>query len=559
MFKRLGGSPWLLVFVVFGAVAWRIASLQLFPDPRVVSQSRRQYWSHVPVSTNRGFIYDRNGTALALSVPSTSFFLDPAFWNPGDAALLNGILPVSLIRTISHTLEGRFLWLIRKSSPATVQQIRSRNLKGIYEIAEKKRFYPNKSLLSHVLGFCDIDDRGLSGIEHQWEKVLYSPPGIRVLAKESTGKTLDVSRNSGTEEPSGPGSLVLTVDSRIQFIVEKRLEEGILEHGAKWGSVVCLDADTGAVAAMASWPSFDPNERKNLSMADRIINNAVGRTFEPGSTFKPVILGVALERGAVGFGEVFNCPYRIKVADGSISESENRSSGKLAVSEILVKSSNVGMAQVGMRVKPFDMYQSIREWGFGKDSGIELGGVEKGLLATPEQWRGVTPANISIGQGVAVTPLQLVTAICAIANGGHLLRPFIVSEVKDASGEVLFRGEREVVRDVLSPKVAEWLREAMRNVVKHGTGRRADIPEVSLAAKTGTAQVAEKGKYIKGKWVASFAGFWPAEKPKYVMIVVVGEPSKGKYYGGEVAAPVFRKVVEDMMQTGFSAGIQVEG
>ncbi|MEA4881516.1 MAG: penicillin-binding protein 2 [Synergistaceae bacterium] len=553
MRRRPGFSPWVFVFLFFAVILWRIASLQLFPDPRVERQSRRQYWSHIPVSTNRGFIYDRNGNALALSIPASSFFLDPAHWSPSDAPKLEGILPPSIVKTISGNLPGRFLWLVRKTDADMASRLRALKLKGIYEIGEKKRLYPNKSLSAHVLGFCDIDDRGLSGIELVWDKVLYSPPGIRILAKESSGRTLDISRVSENPEGKNTGTVTLTTDSRIQFIVERRLEEGVVMNGAKWGSAVCLDPETGAVLAMASWPTFDPNVRGNMTNLKKIINNSIGRTFEPGSTFKPVILGIAIERGVVRTNEVFRCPYRIKVADGSISEATRKDYGSLSVSEILSKSSNTGMAQIGMRVKAFDMYNSVREWGFNRDPGIELNGTEEGLLASPEQWRGVIPSNIAIGQGLAVTSLQMAAAMGAIANGGHLLRPYIVSKVRDSAGQVVYKGERQLVREVLSPWTAEWLRTVMKDAVKNGTGKQADVPSLSVAGKTGTAQVAEKGEYIKGKWVASFSGFWPSEKSQYVLLVVVGEPSMGKYYGGDVAAPVFRGIVEDMMQIGLLA------
>jgi len=555
LLKRFGGSPWFLVFLFFAVLFWRVASLQLFPDPRVEKQSRRQYWSRVPVSTNRGSILDANGNALALSIPSSSFFLDPAFWDPSNGSKLRNILPDSIVATISSAMPGRFFWLARKVDEETAAKIRTLNLKGIYEISEKKRLYPNRSLLSHILGFCDVDDRGLSGIEMVWDKVLFSPPGIKILAKESSGRTLDISRHSDEGIPAGPGSVRLTIDSRIQFIVEKRLDEGIAEHGAKWGSIVCMDPETGAIVAMASWPSFDPNVRDNLTNMKRIANNSTGRTYEPGSTFKPIVLGIAMEKGSVRGSESFNCPYRIKVADGHISEASNRSYGRLSVSEILIKSSNTGMAQIGLRVKPFDMYHGVREWGFSKPLEVELNGVEDGLLATPEQWRGVVPSNISIGQGLAVTPLHLANAMAAIANGGFLLRPFIVSEVKDSTGRIIYKGERKLVREVLSPKTASWLSSIMNESVKSGTGKMARLPYVSIAGKTGTAQVAEKGEYKKGKWVSSFAGFWPEENPDYVMLVVIGEPSKGKYYGGDVAAPVFRRIVEDMFQTGLFACI----
>ncbi|HRV98971.1 MAG TPA: penicillin-binding transpeptidase domain-containing protein, partial [Aminobacteriaceae bacterium] len=223
------------------------------------------------------------------------------------------------------------------------------------------------------------------------------------------------------------------------------------------------------------------------------------------------------------------------------------------------KSSNTGMAQIGIRVKPFNMYHSVREWGFGKPTGIELPGAEDGLLSSPEQWRGVVPSNIAIGQGLAITPLHLASAISAIANGGNLLRPHIVSKVVDSSGNIVYNEERQFLRTVLSPQVALWLQRAMVDTVVKGTGRNGAVPGISIAAKTGTAQIAERGEYAKGRWVSSFAGFWPSSDARYVVLVVIGEPSKGKYYGGDVAAPVFRRIVEDMEQIGLLAAVKTEG
>lgn len=558
--KRPFFSPWFLIFILFGIVIWRLVALQLFPDARVESQSRRQYWSRIPVSTNRGLIYDRNGNALAVSVPSSSFFIDPAFWDPKEAHRLNGILPSNTVQNISKQLSGRFVWVVRKVDEDTAGKIRALGLEGLFEVEEKKRLYPGGSLLAHVLGFCDIDDRGLAGVELMWDRELFSPPSVRVLAKESSGRMFDVTRvdNEPVEPAAKVGSVTLTIDSRIQFIIEKRLEEGVRAHGARWGSVVCMDPRTGAVLSMASWPTFDPNVRAALKDPANLMNNSIGRTYEPGSTFKPIVLGISLERGAVRPNESFNCPYRIKIADGHVTEAGNSGFGVLPLSDILAKSSNTGMAQIGMRVRAYDMYHSLREWGFGKSTGIELPGAEDGLLASPEQWRGVTPSNIAIGQGLAVTPIHLAAAIAAIANGGHLFRPYIVSQVLDSSGNLVYNESGELVRDVLSPQVAAWLKKAMIDTVLKGTGQAAAVPGVSIAAKTGTAQIAEKGKYIKGKWVASFTGFWPSEDPRYVLFVAIGEPAKGKYYGGEVAAPIFRSILEDMMQIGCTRLVEEE-
>jgi cell division protein FtsI (penicillin-binding protein 3)/stage V sporulation protein D (sporulation-specific penicillin-binding protein) len=224
--------------------------------------------------------------------------------------------------------------------------------------------------------------------------------------------------------------------------------------------------------------------------------------------------------------------------------------GKISTADVLIKSSNVGMAQIGIRAKPVDMYRSLLNWGFGKASDIELNGTEKGLLASPGQWRGVVPANISIGQGLAVTPLQLLTATAAIVNGGELLSPYIVEEALNSAGEVVYKGSKNVIREVLTPEICVWLRGVMRETVISGTGRQADTRVTQVAVKTGTAQVAEKGKYAKGRHVSSTIGFWPYEDPQYLMLIVAGEPASGKYYGGELVAPMFKKIVESIADWG---------
>ena len=345
MFRRFGGSHWFLVFIFFGVLFWRVASLQIFPDSRVERQSRRQYWSRVSVSTDRGFIYDRSGNVLALSTPVPSFFIDPAYWNPADGPKLRGILPDAVVRAVSSPMTGRFFWIARKVDETTASNLRKLELKGIYEITEKKRLYPNKSLLAHVLGFCDVDDKGLSGIEMVWDKILFSPPGLRMLIKESSGKTLDVSRQSGAPSRGGPGSVKLSVDSRIQFIVEKRLAEGIAEHGAKWGTIICMHPDTGAVAAMASWPSFDLNLRESCK---RKRYQYLGRNlYEPGSTLSPSFWPLPLRKDLWGRASPSTALIRSRWQT-VIFRGKQVSYGKLTVrySRKILK---YGDGQIGMR------------------------------------------------------------------------------------------------------------------------------------------------------------------------------------------------------------------
>ncbi|MDR3231774.1 MAG: penicillin-binding protein 2 [Synergistaceae bacterium] len=477
----------------------------------------------------------------------SSFFIDPEHWSPSDAPALKGLIPGAAYEKISGPLSGRFVWLARRPDPELASKILALNLKGVYEIQEKKREYPNNSLMAHVLGFCDIDDNGQAGLELAWDSILYDPPGYKILVRQAGGRAMEVGRGDVYDDGGNASRITLTIDVRIQYVVEKYLNEAATEHRAKWGAAICMNPNTGAILAMASWPAFDPNKRGELENPEQIINNAVGRAYEPGSTFKPIFMGIALEQGLVRTNETFNCPARMKIADGFISEAYPRAMGQISTAEILVKSSNVGMAQIGIRSRPLDMYRTLLDWGMGRVSDVELKGTEKGLLASPGQWQGVVPANISIGQGLAVTPLQLTTALAAVVNGGKLMSPWIVQEVVESAGDVACRGNPQIVREVLTPDTSEWLRKVMREAVVSGTGKSANTPVTKVAAKTGTAQVAEKGRYVKGRYVSSFAGFWPFEDPQYLMLIVVGEPSDGKYYGGEVVAPAFRKIVEDMV------------
>ncbi|MCL1941432.1 MAG: penicillin-binding protein 2 [Synergistaceae bacterium] len=509
-----------------------------------MDQAQRQYWSRIPINADRGTIQDREGNILALSDTVSSYYIDSEYWDPNDAKELNGIFPASVIDRISKPKDRRFDWVARRVLPNITEKLAEKDLKGFFETKEKLRRYPNDSLMTQTLGFCDIDDRGQSGIELAWDTTLFEPAGYRLSARKRIGR-LDNSLNV----KKGVPSIVLTLDVKIQSIVEKVLNETIAANAAKWGAAVCMDPNSGEILAMASWPTFNPNERGDLKDMSATVNKVVSHTYEPGSTLKPVIMGIALDNGYVRTNEIFKCPAVLKVADGAISEAfTGVAFGNLSPSEILVKSSNVGMAQIGIRVKPEQMYQSLVDWGFGSVPGIELNGVEKGLVRKPSEWKGVGPANIAIGQGLGVTPLQLVTALAAIVNGGHLLKPYLVKSASDGEGNVIYSGERMALRDVISPETSKWLRGIMLDTTLRGTGRAANSTLVKIGTKTGTAQVVERGKYVEGKYVSSAVGFWPFDNPQYIALIVIGEPSKGKYYGGEVAAPQIKRIVEEMLE-----------
>jgi cell division protein FtsI (penicillin-binding protein 3)/stage V sporulation protein D (sporulation-specific penicillin-binding protein) len=297
---------------------------------------------------------------------------------------------------------------------------------------------------------------------------------------------------------------------------------------------------------LASYPTFNPNDRGSFKNPEALRNNVIGRIYEPGSTLKPLVMGLAMEEGLVNQSDRFICSGSIRVADHVIRDVKRGGHGVEDPKRVIVNSCNVGMAMVGIRFHVFRFYQGLKLLGMGQRTGIDLAGEEAGLLQPPERWLGVVPANVAIGQGVGVTPVQLVSAIGAIANGGHLLKPYVVKEVRDDKGEVIYRGKRVVKSAVFSPGVAKFLRESMRGVVVEGTGKGANTPLEKVAGKTGTAQVATGGTYQKGHYVASFVGFWPYDSPRYVLLVVIGEPKGGRYYGGELAAPVFKAMVESI-------------
>ena len=499
---------------------------------------------------SRGDIRDRNGQALALSVPSISFFIDrfhAVRWSPASADALEPFFGSEVAAEFRKNLPGKFHWVERKVRQDIAQQVIEAKIPGLFEMRESRRIYPHSELASHVIGFCDIDNSGLSGIEREWHETLFSRPQSRFFVRDARGNLLDMLGSNAGMPDTGAGSVKLTIDSKIQQIIEWKLRDGAKKYNAKWGAGVCVNPQTGEIYAMASYPSVNLNDRGSFKDPEKLRNNVTGMVYEPGSTFKPIMLGIAKEMGVVTDNFRFRCTQKIRVADKDIRDVSAH--GDITLEGLLIKSCNTGMAFIGndKKMTPSNVWGMLKQFGFGVKSGVELSGEEEGLLRNPEEWRGVTKANVAIGQGIAVTPLQLAMGISAIANGGELLKPYIVEEVKNSKGEIIHRGQRRICNAVLNPGTAEWLRRALYKTVEEGTGKAARIDGMPVAGKTGTAQIAVSGNYVKGRYVSSFVGFWPYEKPKYLLLIVLGEP-EGKYYGGEIVAPVFKAVVNDMVQ-----------
>jgi len=539
-------TPWLCLFLLLALVGCRLYKVHMSPDSRILAQARRQYWGRITVDATRGVIRDRRGIALALSSPGTSLFVDPEFWSPENATLLKDFLPPQTVSRLGEKLPGRYFPIERKMDPNEAKKILDMSLPGLFYLKESRRVYPQDEKMAHILGYCDVDGNGISGLELVWNDIIHSPKQIRLVAKDAQGRIVDIAAPGERYAGETAGTVILTVDSRIQHILEERLEEGMLRNKAKWAAGILLAPDTGEVLAMCSLPGFSPNDRTTMTDPETLRNNVIGRVFEPGSTMKPVVMGSAIDMKMISLDETFNCTGSVKIADTLIHDISRH--GIVDARKILIKSCNVGMALLGSRLDPERMYNVLRKWGFGGASGIELPGEESGLLTTPEQWYGSVPSNIAIGQGIGVTPLQLAAALAAIANGGKIMRPFLVSRVEDRYGETVYTGRPFTRNTVLSTHTSQWLRSVMTEVVAQGTGSSARVAGMDIAGKTGTAQVAKKGKYVDDLYVSSFAGFWPANRPEYLLLVVLGEPSGGQYLGGKVAAPVFRDIVKDMIQ-----------
>ncbi len=546
--ERRSRSVWAAVYLVLIVLAAGTAWKQLRPDARVVRQSQRQYWASVAVSASRGEIKDRNGIPLAVSVPAISFFIDPKYWDPKNSDLLSKPFGKETAKKFSGPLSGRFYWVKRSVPKEQADRLPGKEIPGLYTISEKKRVYPHGELASHILGFCDIDDYGQAGVELSWNHILFSPPRTRFLTRDSKGKTLDIMGGKSGVLKNTSGSITLTIDSRIQQIMEWRLNEGAKEVKAAWGAGVCVDPTTGEVIALASYPSLDPNDRVSLKNQDAVRNNVVGRVFEPGSIFKPITMSIALETAAANRNSTYYCRGTMILADKTMSDVNKKAHGRQTITQVLMNSCNIGMSLMSMGVPRHQAYGMLKQFGFGEKTEIELAGEESGLIKSPEEWLGTVPANIFIGQGIAVTPLQAVMAISSIANGGKLLKPYLISEVTDSDGAVIHKGGKRVRYQVMSAGSADFMRGAMAKVVSEGGGKPVFSNKVSIAGKTGTAQIASGGQYAKGQYVASFVGFWPAEKPKYVMMITLGEPKGSRYYGGQIAAPIFKSIVEDVVQ-----------
>ncbi|WP_241420994.1 penicillin-binding transpeptidase domain-containing protein [Candidatus Contubernalis alkaliaceticus] len=535
----------LSMFMLIGRLAW----IQLVKAEELQQEARDQWNRGITVSALRGTIYDRNGRILAGSATAETVVAIPRqVEDPEETArALAPVLEMTQERLVEIlTQQSALVYVKRKVDEEIAREVRMLDLPGIDFAKESKRFYPNDSLASHVLGFVGIDE-GLAGLEYYYEEELKGTDGRIIYQADARG----IRMPQGIQQymPSTPGlEMVLTLDETIQFIVERELNKALLEYDAESVLAIAVDPKTGEVLALAKKPDYDPNRYYDYPETSWQIT-PIFATFEPGSTFKLMTLAASIEEGQYNMNESFFCPGHATVSGQLIRcwTSDRGGHGSINFLEVVQGSCNPGFITLGQRLGEEDMIKYLHAFGFGSRTGIDLPGEGLGILFTPEQMGPVELATTSFGQGVSVTPLQQVMAVAAMANGGNLLRPYIVKEFRDEHGNVVKRNEPEIIRQVLAPETSEQVTWIMETVVQEGSGLNAYIEGYQIAGKTGTAQKVGDGRYLAGKNIMSFVGFVPADDPQILLFIAVDEPKRGPMWASQIAAPIFRNMMVDIL------------
>jgi len=532
-----------LIAIWTGAALGRLAYLQLFRYSEYYSRAQHQQRLIVEVGARRAEIFDRNLNALAMSVPMDSCFAVPSEIADPDmvARLIGKVLGVSHDE-IATRLAGShsFVWIARKLPPEKAERIAAMNLRGIYFQREGGRFYPKRELAAHVLGYVDIDEKGLGGVEYSLDDNIRSKPGKMLILTDAHRRWYD----STDKAPDLGTSVVLTLDEKIQYIAEKELAQAIHDTQAKSGTVIVENPNTGELLAVANWPTFNPNAAKDTNPESRM-DRAASALYEPGSVFKIVTLSAAIDQGITNADELIDCQMgSIYIAGHRIRD--HKAFGLLTVSQVLSNSSDVGAIKVGLRLGGPKFYDYIRSFGFGQPTGVDLPGESRGMLRRLENWTPVSVGSVSMGQEIGVTPLQMITAMSAMANGGLIVRPHVVRALR--RGTKMAEPPQPQPRRVIRATTAATMRRMLEGVVLNGTGKRARLDGYTSAGKTGTAQKFDitTGHYSPHQLIASYVGFAPINTPAVTILVQLDSPV-GMHEGGQVAAPTFKRVAQQVL------------
>lgn len=542
------------MFVALGLVAWmaivglRLVQLQITRHTELSARAKNQQLGTVETSPTRGLLLDRQGRELARSVDTESFFADPReIQNVSETArkisLVTGLNKDELTAKLRTAKDSnkKFIWLIRRLDLQTASKLDAMTLDGVYSRREPKRYYPHSTLAAHVLGFVGTDEIGLSGVEQYYNEKIRGESGKVFYETDARRRAFE----SYEVQPHPGQTVVLTIDQTIQFRTEQALFGAVERSRARSGTAIAMDPHTGEILALANAPAFNPNQPGKDDPEVRA-NWALQNIYEPGSTFKIVPYAAAIEKGLVTPDDKINCQMgEITVAGRLIHD--HKPFGVLTVADALAQSSNVGAIKLALLAGNESMYDFMKRLGFGTRTTIDLPGESPGILRPVNRWQPSSIGSLAMGQEIGVTPLQMAVAYSVLANGGNWVRPHVVREMRGPDGSVLFRAQPEF-RPALKAETVQKLRGMMEGVTLHGTAKSAQVDGYTAAGKTGTAQKIDPKTraYSATKFIASFVGFAPVSNPAVVIIVVIDEP-QGAYHGGDVAAPVFREIAEQIL------------
>ena len=524
--------------LAFVGLAVRAAYVQVFENAFYKRQGEVRFARTLTLPANRGRVLDRNGLILASSVPAPSVWANPEEIDRSPAGLKQlskwlEMTPAELTKKLENE-DKTFVWLRRQMDEQVVKEILALNIKGIYTIKEYKRLYPEGESAAHIVGFTNVEDKGQEGVELIFQNQLAGKPGARRVIKDRLGRVVeDVGQMT---LPVDGQDLQLSIDSKVQFFAYQKLREAVLENKAKAGSVVVLDAQSGEILALANYPSYSPDKRVNLS-GEQLRNRALTDTFEPGSTMKPFTIALALEKGLIKPETVIQtAPGYINITGSTITDAHPH--GAMTVNEVIQKSSNVGTVKIAMQMQPREMWEMFTAVGLGQKPQLPFPGVVSGKLRAAKTWRPIEQATMSYGYGVSTSLFQMARAYTIFASDGQVLPATLIKN-----------GQVPVGVPVISPKHAEDVRHMLNLAAgPGGTAQKAQTIGYSVGGKTGTAHKQEGKGYANKKYRGFFVGMAPIEKPRIVVAVMIDEPTNGRYYGGDVAAPVFSQTVQQSLR-----------
>jgi cell division protein FtsI (penicillin-binding protein 3) len=541
--------PWRSKFLVglvglgFCALVGRAVYVQVIGNDFFLKQGEIRYARTLDLAASRGRITDRNGLILASSVPAPSLWVIPKEFEAdkrqrANLAKLLGMSPTELAGRLDDS--PNFVWLRRQVDEPVAQQAMALGIKGLFQVREFKRKYPEGEAAAHVVGFTNVEEKGQEGIELAFQKQLQGRNGTRRVVKDRLGRVVEDIGES--VQPVDGRDIELSIDSKVQFYAYQRIRDAVTEHRAKAGSVVVLDVQSGEILALANYPSYSPGDRHNLS-GGQLRNRALTDTFEPGSTMKPFVVSIALETGRVTPQTVIStAPGRITITGSTISDAHPH--GDLTVQEVIQKSSNVGTVKMAMQMQPREIWEMYTQVGLGQRPQIDFPGVVTGRLRPYKTWRPIEQATMSYGYGLSTSLFQLARAYTVFARDGELIPTSLVKN-QNLPSDVQAPGLR-----VISPKTAQAVREMLHMAAgPGGTGPKAQVIGYSVGGKSGTAHKQEGKGYAEKKYRSWFVGMAPINKPRIVVAVMVDEPTDGKYFGGDVAAPVFSEVVQQTLRS----------